>query len=388
MSIDFNNTEIAFAHKSDKELRDAYQLFKAMNIPALVNLGSSITAWALNKGFPIETPVRLTIFNQFCGGRNIEECKSHIEDLSKHGIRTILDYGVEGKQDEAALDETAKYLTETLEYAKSEPGVNILSIKITGLFPDELLVKFGKEAAFTEDEQAQWQRGKDRVSRICSAAYDSDIQLYFDAEESWVQEAIDALVMEQMEEFNKHKSIVFNTIQLYRHDRLAYLKSSFEKAQTGRYILAVKLVRGAYMEKERIRAKSENRPSPIQASKEATDNDYNEALRFCMEHLSRINFCNATHNEDSCRLLTELVQAADIPNDHPHILTAQLYGMGENLSFNMAKEGLAVAKYMPYGPVREVVPYLIRRAQENTSADGTMSRELNLLKKEMKRRGL
>jgi len=299
-----------------------------------------------------------------------------------------LDYGVEGKQDEAALDETAKYLTETLEYAKSEPGVNILSIKITGLFPDELLVKFGKEAAFTEDEQAQWQRGKDRVSRICSAAYDSDIQLYFDAEESWVQEAIDALVMEQMEEFNKHKSIVFNTIQLYRHDRLAYLKSSFEKAQTGRYILAVKLVRGAYMEKERIRAKSENRPSPIQASKEATDNDYNEALRFCMEHLSRINFCNATHNEDSCRLLTELVQAADIPNDHPHILTAQLYGMGENLSFNMAKEGLAVAKYMPYGPVREVVPYLIRRAQENTSADGTMSRELNLLKKEMKRRGL
>ena len=388
MSINFNDTAIAFAGKNDRELKEARNLFKMMNNEKLVNMGTGITQWAFKVGFPISGPIRLTIFDHFCGGRDIEECKPAIQKLSSQGVFTILDYGVEAKNEEAELDETADYLEKTLEFAKADKDVNILSIKITGLFPDELLKKFSKGNKFTDEETEKWNKGKQRVDRVAKAAHDSDIQLYFDAEESWLQPAIDSLVTEAMKAYNKEKPIIFNTIQLYRHDRLAYLKSAYAEARLEDYILAVKLVRGAYMEKEREHAEAEHRPSPIQPDKESTDRDYNAALEFCMEYIANIAFCNATHNEESCRLLCELVENSVVRNDHPHIFTAQLFGMGDNLSFNMAKMGMNVAKYMPYGPVKEVVPYLMRRARENTSVNGSMSRELNLLQQEIERRRL
>lgn len=386
--LSFDNTEIAFAQKNNLQLRRAYYLFNIMGKQALVNIGTSLTTFALRLRLPIGFLLRNTIYAQFCGGETIEKCKKPIAELENYGVTTILDYGVEAKATEEDLENTAQHLVKTLNYAKEEDSINIISSKITGLIRFELLEKISNKKELSEKEHKEWARGVRRVKFICKAGFDNDIQIYFDAEESWIQPAIDEIVNAMMARYNQKKAIIFNTYQMYRHDRLAFLKTSFENAQTENYILGAKIVRGAYMEKERERAKEKNYESPIQPNKAATDRDFDAAIEFCIKNIGKIAFCNATHNENSCLLLTQLIEKNKIKPLHPHILTAQLYGMSDHISFNMAKSGYPVSKYLPYGPVKEVIPYLIRRANENTSVAGQMGRELSLLKKEMERRKL
>lgn len=386
--LNFEDTAIAFSALSNNELNHMHNLFLLMNSQNIVNIGSKLTQWAISWHLPVQPLIKYTIYEQFCGGETLEKCDKIIAKLAQHNVGTILDYGVEAKDSENDLEKTAQYLVRTLQYAATQDNINIISSKISGLVSFDILEKVSTGTTLSSVEQTEWERGKRRVKFVCRAAFDADINIYFDAEESWIQPAIDTLVNDMMAFYNKQRPIIFNTFQLYRHDRLAYLKESYQMSVKNAYYLGAKLVRGAYLEKENERAKRYNYPTPIQPNKTATDRDYNDALVFCLDHLPQIAFCNATHNEESCQLLYQQVSTRKILRNHPHIYTAQLYGMSDHISYNMAKAGFNVVKYLPYGPVKEVVPYLLRRAKENTSVGGQISRELSLIKKERKRRGL
>jgi proline dehydrogenase len=383
---DFSNTQIAFADRTNAELRKSYLLFSLMQYPWLVKPGGRVARWAFRWNLPVKGIVKHTIYGQFCGGENQEEVKQVIDRLGRKGIKTILDYGVEGKETEEDFDKTASRLADTLELAREDDDIHIISTKLSGLFRFELLSKITAQATLTEQEEAEWKRGVDRVNRICKAAFESGISVHVDAEESWIQGAIDQIAWEMSARYNLDRPTVINAVQLYRTDRLQFLKDSLEDARQRGYLCAVKLVRGAYMEKERERALAKGYPSPIHPDRAATDKAYNEGLRFCLDHIDELYVNNATHNEESVRLQTELMATRHIPADHPRVVTSQLYGMSDNLSYNMAQMGYRVEKYLPYGPVKEVIPYLIRRTQENTSVGGQMSRELRLIKEELDRR--
>ncbi len=386
--LDFNNTEIAFASVPDGELRDKYRLFKLMNNSFLVNTGSKMGLWALKLKLPVKGIIKNTIYKQFCGGEDIEEVKKVIAKLAEYNIKTILDLGVEAKTTEAEFDLSAKNLRKTLEYAIEDSNIHIISSKLTGLMRSSLLQKVTAKESLTEAEQQEFERGKNRIKGICQAAHDAGIFVHIDAEESWIQGAVDDIAMELSMVFNKEKPTVINGIQLYRKDRLDFLQRSLDHARAHNYLAAVKLVRGAYMEKERARAAEMGYPSPIHPTIEDTHQSYNEGLKFCIDHIGEMYLSNATHNEVSCQYLAELMDKKGLPKDHPLVVTAQLYGMGEQISYVMAKAGYNVEKYLPYGPVTDVIPYLIRRTQENSSVSGQMSRELLLIKKELERRGL
>lgn len=384
--VDFSDTQIAFADKSDAELKRSHLLFSLMNYPWLVKAGTRLAALALDLRLPVEGLVKATIYRQFCGGEDIDEVRRVIGRLGESNIKTILDYGVEGKEREADFDRTATYLSQTLEYAKEDEDIHIISTKLSGLFRFALLEKVTRGEPLEDAEAEEYERGKARVDRVCKAAFESNIGVHVDAEHSWIQGAVDDIAWEMSRRYNQERPIVINAVQLYRKGRLQFLKDSLEHARENSYLCAVKLVRGAYMEKERARAEAMGYPSPIHDSLEETHRAYNEGLKFCIDHIGEVYVCNATHNEESCRLQTELMQAKKLDPGHPLVATAQLYGMSDNLSFNMAAAGYNVEKYLPYGPVREVVPYLIRRTQENTSVGGQMSRELQLIRKELQRR--
>lgn len=387
--ISFENTEIAFRSLSDKELKHSYRLFQLMSKSSLVQLGSSMAPFMLKLPFlPGKSIIKRTIYKQFCGGETIRESLPLIEKLTKYNVFTILDYGIEAKDDEEELERTAQHLVKGIEFAKKHPDVNIISSKITGLIRFALLEKVSAGKTLSKKEQAEWDRGKRRVKFVSKAGHECNIQIYFDAEESWVQIAIDDLVTDMMQTYNQDSAIIFNTIQLYRHDKLAAFKKAYQKARDGNYFLGVKLVRGAYMEKENLRAEEMSYPTPIQPNKDASDRDFDLALEFALDNLEGLYICVATHNENSSRLVTELCQQKNISPSDERIFFGQLFGMSDNLSFNLAQAGYNVAKYLPYGPVREVVPYLVRRAKENTSVSGQMTRELSFIKKEMKRRAL
>jgi len=384
--VDFSDTQIAFADKSDAEMRWSHILYSLMNYPSLVNSGTRLATLALRLRLPVEGLIKATIYRQFCGGETIEEARKVIQKLGHSNIKTILDYGVEGKETEADFDRTATYLAQTLEYAREDEDIHIISTKLSGLFRFELLERVTKGDALAAAEQEEYERGKARIDRICKAAYESSIGVHVDAEHSWIQGAIDEVAWEMSRRYNRERPIVINAVQLYRKGRLQFLKDSLQHARDNAYLCAVKLVRGAYMDKERARAQAMGYPSPIHDSLQETHQAYNEGLEFCIGHIGETYVCNATHNEESCRMQTELMQEKGLDPGHPLVATAQLYGMSDNLSYNMAAAGYNVEKYLPYGPVREVVPYLIRRTQENTSVGGQMSRELKLIQKEMKRR--
>ncbi|HAY71579.1 MAG TPA: proline dehydrogenase [Saprospirales bacterium] len=386
--LKLNNTEIAFAYKSNRELRESYWLFKLMNHASLVKLGTNMAMTALNWHLPIKGIVKRTIYRQFCGGETIEECNRLIKKLGEFNIKTILDYGVEAKSNEEEFDKSAEYLIKTLHYAIQDDNIHIISSKLTGLFRSALLEKMTAGASLTEAEQQEYERGKKRIWNICEAANRANIYVHIDAEESWLQGAIDELALELSAEFNKGVPTVINALQMYRKDRIDFLKRSLEHAREHKYLCAVKLVRGAYMEKERARAAAKGYPSPIFETIEGTHASYNAGLEYCLDHIDEMYLSNATHNEDSCQLLAKLMDEKDIPKNHPRIVTAQLIGMSDNISFGMAKAGYNVEKYVPYGPVKHVLPYLIRRTQENTSVGGQMSREFNLIQTEMRRRKL
>lgn len=384
--VDFTNTAIAFERKSNKQLRRTSMLFKLMSNNLLVDLGSNATLFALKIRLPIKSMIKKTIFQQFCGGATLEECRTTIQELEKYSVDTVLDYGAEGKHDEQAFDLTVKELTDSIQFASSKDSVPVVTGKITGLMSFDLLAKLGSGQPLTQQEKNAQHRALERLDSLCKIAHQKKVALFIDGEESWIQDPIDEMTLTMMERYNKEYITVYNTYQLYRHDRLAFLKTSFERAQEKDFILGAKLVRGAYMEKERERAQKMGYPSPIQPSKDATDKDYNTAVEFCVQNHERIASCVGSHNEYSTRYQISLMEKANIPKAHPHLTFSQLYGMSDNLTFNLAKAGYNVSKYIPYGPVGDVIPYLIRRAQENSAVNGEVSRELDLLQQEISRR--
>ena len=382
---DLGDTRTAFAHMSDADLWRAQQLFRIIGNPTITAAGSWLTKVALGLHLPIKGVVKATIFRQFCGGETIEESLGTAARLAKSGVGTILDHSVEGQEDEATLDHTMEEILRTVAVAKDRKEIPFSVFKPTGICRFALLEK--KSAGTLNDaEQTEWARVEARMLRLCQAAHDAGEPILVDAEESWIQPAIDALVERMMERFNRERAIVYNTVQLYRHDRLAFLKAAHERAVKGGYFIGMKLVRGAYMEKERARATEMGYPDPIQPDKAASDRDYDAALSFCVEHIDRISVVAGTHNERSSLLLARLMHERGLTHNDHRIFFSQLLGMSDNISYNLAAAGYNVAKYVPYGPVREVLPYLIRRAQENTSARGQTGRELGLILAEQKRR--
>ncbi|HYJ91242.1 MAG TPA: proline dehydrogenase family protein [Pyrinomonadaceae bacterium] len=386
--LDFQDTETAFADKSNRELKEKYRLFSLLNSPFLNSVGTRIAKLALSVGLPVEGMIKSTIFEQFCGGETIKECNSVIERLGKSGIGTILDYAVEGKSTEADFDATKNEIIRTIERAKDDPNIPFAVFKVTGIAPFGTLERLSARKKLDAKSQAKAERIHSRVEEICSLAHSAGQPIFIDAEYSWLQDATDRMATEMMERFNREIPIVFNTIQLYRVDRLQYLRNARKEASRNGYWLGVKLVRGAYMEIERERAAENGYPSPIHPDKTATDEDYNAAIEYCLKHLGEMAFVNATHNEESTMLLARRMHELGLPENHSRIFFSQLYGMGDNISYVLAKRGYNVSKYVPYGPVTDAVPYLIRRAEENTSAAGHMSRQLEMISRELKRRKL
>lgn len=385
--ISFSNTEIAFKDKSNKDLNRAYWLFKIIGSPFLVKIGKPLTTLALKLGLPIKGMIKATIFKQFCGGEHIEDCKPRIESLAMSNIGTILDYSVEGKTEEADFESTVEEIMATIEAGTNNPNIPFAVFKVTGIGQFQILEKFNDpNAQLTVQEKAAVQVIEERVDRICRHAFEKGTPVFIDAEESWIQDGIDRLAYEMMERYNQETASVFNTVQIYRHDRLEHLKVQTKIAQEKGYQLGIKLVRGAYMEKERKRAEDMGYPSPIQKDKASTDLDFNKAIEWMVEHIEQISFCAGTHNEESTLLLTQLLDLNNIPHDSSKVYFAQLLGMSDHLSYNLAHHEFNVAKYVPYGPIEEVMPYLLRRADENTSVAGQTSRELTLISMERNRR--
>ncbi len=384
--LNFQDTLTAFADKSDDELKEKYRLFRLLNSPLLNAIGSKITKFAFAIGLPVDGLIKRTVFEQFCGGETIEESEHTIERLAESKIGTILDYSVEGKATEEDFDATKNEIIRTIERAKEDPSIPFSVFKVTGIAPLGTLEKMSSGKKLDAKGQAKCERIHNRVNEICEFAFSVGQPVFIDAEDSWIQNAVDALAVEMMEKFNLEKPMIFNTLQMYRTDRLQYLRESRKQARENGYILAVKLVRGAYMEKERERAAEMGYPSPIFDTKAETDSSFDAAVEYCLQHIDEIAFVAATHNEESTRILAEKMKELGIPNDHPHVFFSQLYGMGDNLSYVLAKNDYHVSKYVPYGPVADAVPYLIRRAEENSAAAGQVSRELELINKELKRR--
>lgn len=384
--ISFDNTEIAFKSKTNAELNRAYKLFKLVGNNTLVSFGKWATSVALILRLPIKGPVKATIFKQFCGGETIAECDSTIHNLWKYGIGTILDYSIEGKVSESDFERTCSEILKTVERSDKEESIPFSVFKVTGITTFALLEKLSSKRKLTEDEQQKYSQFYARIDRICAAAFNANTPVFIDAEESWIQEAIDTICTAMMAKYNKDSAIVYNTIQLYRWDRLAYIKNLHLQSQQESFYLGLKLVRGAYMEKERERAKEKNYQSPIQKNKQASDQDYDDALKYCIENIETIAFCAGSHNEKSTLYLTNLMEQHDIEKNNAHVYFAQLLGMSDHISYNLSNAEYNVAKYVPYGPVNEVLPYLLRRADENTSVAGQTSRELALIIKERKRR--
>jgi len=378
--LDFSNTEIAFSYKSDKELRELKWLFKLMNSKWMVGLGSTFTPAMLKLKLPLVRPaIKRTIFKQFVGGESLKDTQGKIDLLQKFNTLTILDYGAESKTTEEELDHVMSENIKAIEFAASNSSVPVASTKLTGLAPNELLIKMQTDEQLTKAEEQQKSKLLERLDKICKRAHDLEVGIMIDAEESWMQITIDNLVDEMMEVYNKKQVIVYNTFQLYRNDKLDYLKASHEKAMSNNYLLGAKLVRGAYMDKEREYAQEHNLADVINEDKDATDKMYNDGLKFVVENYKSIASVCASHNQESNLFQATLIEEKNIEKNHPHLNFCQLLGMSDNITFNLAKAGYNVAKYLPYGPLNEVIPYLIRRAKENTSVTGDMSRELSFI---------
>lgn len=382
----FEDTAIAFGMKSDRELQRARLLFQVMSYPGLVRAGKVLTNLALQLRLPINWAVKPTIYKHFVGGETIEACEPYVRRLEQYGVKAILDYSVEGSEDGRHARMVLEEVLRSIQHAATDENVPFAVFKPTAFAPPAVLEKISQGKTLSEKEVHIKQQFEDYVDTLCEAAAAVHLPILIDAEDSWYQDYLDEVVTSMMLKYNLEQAIVFNTLQMYRHDRLAYLKRAHQAAVEGGYYYGVKFVRGAYMEKERKRAAERGYPDPIQPDKAATDRDYDDALRYTMDHIENISIFNGTHNEASSALLAELIDQKGLARDDKRIWFAQLYGMSDHISFNLAHEGYNVAKYMPYGPVKSVMPYLIRRAEENTSIAGQTSRELSLIRKEVLRR--
>ena len=402
-TISFDNTQIAFAYKSDSQLKKANFLFSSMGKPWLVKFGLTVTPFAIRWQLPFtKTVIRNTIFQQFVGGETLDETAKIADKLEEYNVQVILDYGVEGKEGEENFEHARDEFKKVIAYAATQANIPFMSVKVTGFARFTLLEKLDKAMNTVEGtlmkrylsaveylspvEKEEWHRVRLRMLQICEEAAAKNVGVLIDAEETWIQNPVDALTILMMDTFNKTKAVIFNTLQMYRHDRLQFLKHSYIAAIERKFILGTKLVRGAYMEKERNRAVENNYPSPIQPDKASCDKDYNTAIEFCIEYLGQISMIVASHNEYSNLFTTELLDKKRLPHNHSHVHFSQLYGMSDNITFNLAKSGCSVSKYLPFGPIKDVIPYLMRRAQENSSVAGQTGRELGLINKELERR--
>jgi proline dehydrogenase len=384
----FDNTQVAFSLKSDTELKRAYFLFNMIGSQPLVKIGTALTHFALKAHLPVEGLIRATVFDHFCGGITETDCLKVVDKLYTKVVSSVLDYSVEGKEEEAQFDAALAMTLKTIEFAKEREAIPFAVFKPTGFGRIDLYEKVGEKVTLSEAEQEEWNSVVKRFDIACKAAFEKDVMLLIDAEESWMQDAADAIVTDMMRKYNQQKAIVFNTLQMYRWDRLDYLKQLHEQAKTEGFHIGMKLVRGAYMEKENVKAAEKGLKSPICVSKEATDINYDAAVLYMVDHLEQMAIFAGTHNEESSYKLMQLLDEKGISKDDKRIFFGQLLGMSDNISFNLAANKYNVAKYLPFGPVRDVMPYLIRRAQENTSVAGQTSRELTLIKKEKERRKL
>lgn len=382
----FDNTQVAFALKSDTELERAYFLFKLIANQPLVRIGTAVTNFAIKAHLPVEGLIRATVFDHFCGGVSEDDCLPVVDKMYTKGVCSVLDYSVEGKEEEEQFDAALAMTLRTIDFAKERNSIPFAVFKPTGFGRFELYEKIGANVTLSESEELEWNKIVRRFDTVCRTAYEKDVALLIDAEESWMQDAADQLVAQMMRKYNKDKAIVYNTLQMYRHDRLDYLKKLHEQAIEYGFYIGMKVVRGAYMEKENNRAQEKGYPTPICKSKQATDENFNAAVEYMTSNLDRMAIFAGTHNEESSYRLMQIIQDFDLSRNDSRIYFGQLYGMSDNISYNLAKEGFNVAKYLPFGPVRDVMPYLIRRAEENTSVAGQTSRELTLLKTERTRR--
>lgn len=384
----FNNTADAFVLKSDTELDRAYFLFKLIASQPLVRIGTAVTNFALKAHLPVEGLIRATVFDHFCGGTTEEDCLPVVDKMFTKGVSSVLDYSVEAKEEESEFDKALEKTLKTIEFAKQRQAIPFAVFKPTGFGRFDLWVKLGENKSFTVEEADEWKRVVERFDLVCKTAHQNNVALLIDAEESWMQDAADDLVADMMRKYNKEKAIVYNTLQMYRWDRLDYLKKLHDEAKKEGFYIGMKIVRGAYMEKENKRAEEMGYVSPICISKEATDINYDDAIKYMVEHFDTMAIFAGTHNEESSYKLIQLMEQNAISKNDERIFFGQLYGMSDNISFNLAANGYNNAKYLPFGPVRDVMPYLIRRAEENTSVSGQTSRELNLISAERKRRKL
>lgn len=384
----FDNTASAFSLKSDTELDRAYFLFKMIASEPLVKIGTAVTNFALKVHLPVEGLIRATVFDHFCGGTTEEDCLPVVDKMYTKGVSSVLDYSVEAKEEEAEFDKALEKTLKTIDFAKEKAPIPFAVFKPTGFGRFELYEKLGEGETLTAEETAEWNRVIERFEKVCKIAYEMNVALLIDAEESWMQDAADDLVADMMRKYNKEKAIIFNTLQMYRWDRLDYLKKLHAQAKEEGFYIGMKVVRGAYMEKENKRAEEKGYKSPICISKQATDDNYDAAIDYMVKHIDTMAIFAGTHNEESSYKLMELMEKTGIAKNDGKVWFGQLYGMSDNISFNLAEYGYNVAKYLPFGPVREVMPYLIRRAEENTSVAGQTSRELNLIRAERKRRKL
>ncbi|MCC5945252.1 MAG: proline dehydrogenase family protein [Bernardetiaceae bacterium] len=385
-ALTFENTAVAFASRSDYQLRKMKWLFTMMSKPWLVRLGSKMLRLAFRLRLPIEGIVRHTVFEQFCGGETIEECERTVQELASAGIGTILDYSVEGEKTETGFVKTQQEILRTVERAAQAEEIPFSVFKVTGVASFPLLSKVQAGISLTAQEQAAWERAQARVDEICRKAYELGVRIFIDAEETWIQHTIDKLTLEMMRRYNKEQVIVYNTYQFYTKAALPNLIRDLAVAEAEGFVLGAKFVRGAYMEKERARAEEKGYPDPIQDTKANSDKDFDEALSIAVKNYKKLAICAGTHNEASSLLLANLMAKHQIEPNHPHFYFAQLYGMSDNISYNLANRGYNVAKYVPYGAIKSVLPYLIRRAEENTAVAGQTGREHTLILRELQRR--
>ncbi len=401
-AISFDNTQFAFEYKTDKELKKARFLYSLMGRLWIVKLGTRLAPWSLKMRLPVKGLIRKTIFSQFVGGETLDQTTSVAKKLAGYNVKVILDYGVEGKEGEENFDHACDEFIRVIDYAATQPNIPFMSVKVTGLARFGLLEKLDAAMkgiqgtlmkrylaaveTLTAEEREEWHRIRHRMMRICKEAAEKKRGVMVDAEETWIQDPVDAMTILMMDTFNKERPVVYNTTQHYRTDRQQFLKESYAASIERKFILGAKLVRGAYMEKERKRAEQKGYPSPIQPDKESSDKDFNESVKFCIDHIDNIALIVASHNEFSNLYTTQLMQEKGMPLNHPHVHFSQLYGMSDNITFNLAHAGCSVSKYLPFGPIKDVIPYLMRRAQENTSVKGQTGRELGLIKKELQRR--
>ena len=382
----FDNTQIAFADKTDSQLKKAFWMFKAIEQPMITNFGITALNFTVKNNFPFVTDiVKQTLFEQFCGGETREESMKVVKQMFKHHVGSIFDYAIEGKAEEKVFDDTCAEIQQNIKFAEGNPAIPFVVFKPTGFGRIEIYEEVGKKVELTTSQKEEWARVIKRYEDVCQMAFDRKVVLMIDAEDSWMQDATDDLVNEMMLKFNKEKAIIWNTIQMYRTGRMEYLAKDLERAKEQNYFLGYKFVRGAYMEKERARAAAMNYPDPIQPTKQASDDNFNAAIDFVLNNLDKVSGFFGTHNEKSTELVMDKMKAMGLSNEHPQIHFGQLYGMSDNITYYLGAEKYNVCKYLPYGPVKDVVPYLTRRAQENTSVAGQTGRELVLIQKELDR---